>query len=63
MAEPALYRPGVVALVGEGVAVGVTEHVRVRLKLQAGTSGRLLDHPGEAGRGERRSPLADEYEG
>jgi hypothetical protein len=35
MSEPALDRPGVVPLVGEGVAAGVAEHVRVRLELQA----------------------------
>jgi hypothetical protein len=31
MAEPALDRPGVVPLVGEGVTAGVPQHVRVRL--------------------------------
>jgi hypothetical protein len=63
MAEPALDRPGVVPLVGEGVAAGVPQHVRVGLELKAGASGRSLDHPGEAGRGERRAALADEDEG
>jgi hypothetical protein len=40
MAEPALDRQGVVPLVGEGVAAGVAQHVRVRLELQAGGGGR-----------------------
>ena len=60
MAEPSLDCPSVVALVGEGVAAGVAEHVRVRLQLEAGDDGSTLDHPGKAGRGERGSPLADE---
>jgi hypothetical protein len=49
MAEPALDRPGVVPLIGKGVAAGVPQHVRVRLELQAGADGGALDHPGEAG--------------
>jgi hypothetical protein len=59
MAEPSLDCPGVVPLVGERVPAGMAEHVRVRLQLEAGTRGSTLDHPGEAGRRERRSPLAD----
>jgi hypothetical protein len=49
MAEPALDRPDVVALVGEGVA----QHVRVRLELQAGGGRGALDHRGQAGYRER----------
>jgi hypothetical protein len=60
MAEPSLDCPSVVPLVGEGVATGVAEHVRVRLQFEARRSSHPLDHPGKAGRGERRSPLADE---
>jgi hypothetical protein len=37
-------------LVGERVAAGVAEHVRVRLQLKAGGTRCPLDHPGEAGR-------------
>jgi hypothetical protein len=55
--------PGVVPLVGQRVAAGMAQHVRVRFDLQAGAGGRALDRPGEAGRGEGRSPLADENEG
>jgi hypothetical protein len=36
MAEPALDRPGVVALVGERVATGVAQHVRMCLELHLG---------------------------
>jgi hypothetical protein len=39
MAEPSLNSPGVVPLVGEGVAAGVPQHVRVGLELQASASG------------------------
>jgi hypothetical protein len=60
MAEPCLDCPSVVTLVGEGVSTGVAEHVRVRLEVEARAGGGTLDHPGEAGRRERRSPLADE---
>jgi hypothetical protein len=33
MAEPALDRPGIVRVVGEGVAAGVAEHVWVGFEL------------------------------
>jgi hypothetical protein len=36
--------------------------LRVGLELQAGTGGGALDHAGEAGHREPRSPLADEDE-
>jgi hypothetical protein len=57
--EPSLDGAGVVALIGERVPAGMAEHVRVRLKLKAGGTRCPLDHPGEAGGRERRSPLAD----
>ena len=38
MAEPSLDRPRVVALVGQGVAAGVPQHVGVRLELQLAPS-------------------------
>src|SRR5580700_11556516 len=52
--------PGCRGPVGEGVAAGVAEHVRVGLQVEARAGGGALDHPGESGRGERGSPLADE---
>jgi hypothetical protein len=63
MAEPAPYRPGVVPLVGKGVAAGAPHHVGMGLQLKAGTGSRAFDHPSEAGRCEERSLLADENEG
>jgi hypothetical protein len=36
MAQPTLDRPGVVTLVGEGMAAGVAKHVRMRLQLETG---------------------------
>jgi hypothetical protein len=41
----------------------MAQHVRVGLDLKTGAGSRALDHAGEAGRGERRSALADEDEG
>src|SRR5271154_2120973 len=63
MAERSLDCPGVVALVGKGVAAGVAEHVRMGLEIEAGAGCGALDHPGKAGRRERGSPLGDEDEG
>jgi hypothetical protein len=63
MSQPALDRPGVVALVGKRVAAGVAQHVRMGLELQAGTIRGALDHASEACRGERRAALAQEDEG
>jgi hypothetical protein len=62
MSQPALNRPGVVAFVGQRVAAGVAQHVRVGLQLQPGGLRGALDHAGEAGRGEWRAALADEDE-
>src|SRR5262249_8661420 len=44
MPEPTLDRPGVVPLVGEGVAAGVPQYMRVRLQLQARAGRGALDH-------------------
>jgi hypothetical protein len=60
MAEPSLDCPSVVSLVGESVATGVAEHVRVRLQFEGRSDRRPLDHPGKSSRGKRGSPLADE---
>jgi hypothetical protein len=56
MAEPALGRPGVVAFVGEGVAAGMAQHVRVGLELQLGDGGCPLDSDGGCRTG--RTPAA-----
>jgi len=49
--------------VGQRVAAGVAEHVRVRFQFEAepSASGPLY-HPRKAGSGERRTALADEDE-
>jgi len=48
MTEPALDRPGIVPLVGEGMAAGVPKHVGVSLQFEAETSACCpLDHPGK----------------
>ena len=46
--EVGLQRARVVPLVGQGVAAGVPEHVRVRLEAELGLDPRSLDHAGEA---------------
>jgi hypothetical protein len=48
------------ALVGEGVAAGVLEHMKVGLELDADAVGGALDDPSEAGRWEWGAALADE---
>ncbi len=53
----------VVALVGQRVAAGVPQHVRVRLEAELGLGPCPLDHAGEASGGERRAPLRSEHEG
>jgi hypothetical protein len=44
-----LQCPSVVASVGEGVPIGMPEHVRVRLEAQLRLDSRAFDHPGKAG--------------
>jgi len=60
--EVCLQRPRVVPLVGERVAAGVPEHVRVGFEPQLRFGACALDHAGKPRRGERRSPLRGEYE-
>ncbi len=48
MTESPLDRPGVVTLVGERVAAGVPEHVRMGLQFEASADRGGLDHPGKA---------------
>ena len=55
--EVGLQGASVVALVGQGITAGVTEHVGVRLEGQLGLPARALDHPSEPCRAEGRSPL------
>jgi hypothetical protein len=50
VAEIRLQRPGVVAFVGERVAAGVPQHVRVRLEPKFGLGCCSLNHPSEPGR-------------
>jgi hypothetical protein len=63
MSEPRLDGAGIVPLVGEGVAAGVAQHVRMRLEVEAGFRAGTLDHLGEAARRERRAAFAGEDEG
>ena len=63
MAEVGLQGARVVPLVGQRVAAGVPEHVRVRLEGQLGLRACPLDHAGEASGAERRSALRREHEG
>ena len=63
MAEISLQRSCVVASVGERVATGVPEHVRVCLDRQLGSDARSFNHAGEAGRREWSAALRGEHEG
>jgi hypothetical protein len=63
VAQIRLQRAGIVALVGQGEAAGVPEHVRMRLEFEFGGMTGALDHAGETGRGERGAALASEDEG
>jgi hypothetical protein len=45
------------------MAAGMAQHVRMGLEIEASAGGDVPDHPGESGRRERGSPLADEDEG
>ena len=57
-----LQRSRVVASVGEGVAAGVPQHVRMGFEPQLRFGPCALDHAGKPRRGERRSPLRGEHE-
>ena len=52
-----LQRSGIVSLIGERIATGMPEHVRVRLEPKFGFGARALDHASEASRRERRAPF------
>ena len=62
MAQVGLQCPRIAALVGEGEAAGMSEHVRVSLEAQLGGDAGALDKSCEAGRAEGRTPLRREYE-
>jgi len=57
-----LQCPRIVALIGQGEAAGVPEHVGVNLEAELGSDAGALDKPCEAGRAEGRTPLRREYE-
>ena len=64
MPEPSLDRPGIVSLVGEGIAAGMAKHVRTGFQLKAEPfAGRPLDHPCKARSRERRARSLTKYEG
>jgi len=62
VAEIALQRSGVVALVRQREAAGMPQHVRVRLEAKTGDFAEPFDHAGKASRRERRTTLRHEYE-
>jgi hypothetical protein len=57
MAEVSLQRSCVVPFVGQRVATGMPEHVRMGLEAQLGLRARPLHHAGEASGREWRSPF------
>jgi hypothetical protein len=61
--EVGLQGAGVMSLVGQGVAAGVSEHVRVRFEPELGFGACSLDHAGKPCGGEWRAPLGSEHEG
>jgi hypothetical protein len=60
MAEPILNCPRVVPCVGQGIAVGVAEHVHVNLEGEAGAVADALDQPIDRIGGERAAALRRE---
>ena len=63
VAEVCLQGPRVVSLVGQRVAAGVPEHVRVRLEGKLGLDPCPLDHAREPGGAEGCPALRGEHEG
>ena len=63
VAKVGLQRSRVVPLVGQGVAAGVSQHVRMRLERELGFNPHTFHHTGKAGSGERRTALGREHEG
>src|SRR5262245_63225012 len=63
VAEVSLQRPRVVAFVGQRVAAGMPQHVRVRLECEFGLDRCPFHHAGEPGSAERCPALRGEHEG
>ena len=63
MSEVVLQGAGVRPLVGQRIAAGVSEHVRVGLKGKPRLGARAIEHAGEACGGELRIALRCEHEG
>lgn len=57
MSQVRLQRACVVTLIGERIAAGVSEHVRMDLESQLGRYACPLDHSRKARRSERRAAL------
>ena len=57
MPKVGLERPRVVAVIGERIATGVSQHVWVRFEPELGADTRPLDHPGKASGSERCASL------
>jgi hypothetical protein len=63
MAKIGLQRSRIEALVGQCVAAGMPEHVRVDLEPNLGFVAGARQQLGKAGRGERSTPLRGKGEG
>ncbi len=57
VAEICLQRPRIVPSVGEGVTASMPQHVRVWFEAELRLDPCPLEHPGEAGGGERCPPF------
>src|SRR4051812_12503907 len=62
MAEIGLDGARVLTSIGEREAARVPEHVRMHFEFEPGSCRRACNHPGKAGRRERRGSLADKDE-
>jgi hypothetical protein len=63
MAQVSLQGSGVVPLVGERVAAGMAQHVRMGLEAETRLDPSPFDHAGKANGAEGRSALRREHEG
>jgi hypothetical protein len=61
VAQVVLDSPGVDAIVGELVATGMSQHVRMHLEREAGLDAQPCDHPTKAADGERRAAFGHEH--
>ena len=62
MAEVGLQRAGIDTVVGQLIAAGMAQHVRVDLDAEIGRDCCPLDHAGKTGRRERRAAFRNEHE-